>query len=113
MGHRIGSHGKNTWAPPGGHLEFGETVKECAKRETKEETGLAIKNLKKIGYTEDYFKDENKHYITIWIEATATSTNAKLLETDKCDEWKWFETDKLPKNLFLPTKHIIQEYYKK
>ena len=30
------------WAPPGGGLEFGESVNECLKKEFEEETGLQI-----------------------------------------------------------------------
>jgi 8-oxo-dGTP diphosphatase len=30
------------WAPPGGGLEFGETLENCLKREFEEETGLDI-----------------------------------------------------------------------
>jgi 8-oxo-dGTP diphosphatase len=34
------------WMAPGGHLEFGEGLFECAKREICEETGLEIKNIR-------------------------------------------------------------------
>ena len=44
LGKRIGSHGESTWAPPGGHLEFGESFEACATREAFEETGLKILN---------------------------------------------------------------------
>ena len=32
VGKRKGSHGDGTWAFPGGHLEYGETIDVCGKR---------------------------------------------------------------------------------
>ncbi len=39
--HSLGKHGY-LWAPPGGGLNFGETVQDSLKREFAEETGLTI-----------------------------------------------------------------------
>ena len=40
IGMRTGSHGANTIALPGGHLEMFETFEDCAMREIKEECNL-------------------------------------------------------------------------
>ena len=34
------------WTFPGGHLEYGESMTQCAARELLEETGLCVKTLR-------------------------------------------------------------------
>ncbi len=67
IGRRANSHGNGTWSLPGWHLEFGETFEQTAQREVFEETGLQIKNVRFGAVTNDYFKDEGKHYVTVWM----------------------------------------------
>ncbi len=110
IGKRKNSHGDGTWCFPGGHLEFGETPEECARRETLEEAGITIKNIKRIGYTNDIFEKENKHYITLCMTAEYESGEIKIMEPDKFDEWKWFALDDLPKPLFISPRNLIGLY---
>lgn len=105
---RKGSHGAGTWAPPGGHIDFGESVTNCAKREVKEEMGLKIKNLKILGFTQDFFKKEQKHYITIWVSSHWKSDKPKILNKEM-SEIGWFSWDKLPKPLFLPLENFVKK----
>jgi len=104
---RVGSHGSGTWAPPGGHIDFGEFVIDCAKREIKEEVGIKIKNSKIIGFTEDFFKKENKHYITIWVDSKWKSGKTKI-GNDEMTKVDWFSPKRLPKPLFLCFENFLK-----
>lgn len=101
LGKRRNSLGDGHWAFPGGHLEFGESLQECAEREVKEETGLVIGNIRQGPISEDLFPNENKHYITIIMMADYIDGEPQLLEPDKCTQWQWFAWDALPSPLFL------------
>lgn len=105
MGKRMGAHGGDTWAPPGGHLEFGESWEECAQRETMEETGLEIKVVGLGTVTNDIFTSNNKHYITIVMITDYIQGEPQLLEPDKCTEWRWCSWDDLPLPLFPPVQN--------
>lgn len=114
LGKRKGSHGEGTWSFPGGHLEKFETLEICGLRENSEETGLEIevidKNYSPIT-TNDFFAKENKHYVTLYIRANYLSGEPKVKEPEKCEEWKWFEWENLPNNLFIPVKNLIKTGY--
>ena len=110
LGERIGSHGAHTWATPGGHLELGESIEECAKRETLEETGLVVNSITKLGFTNDIFEKENKHYVTLFVIASCDESEPQIMEPDKCKQWKWCKLDEVPEPLFLPLINLLKEY---
>ncbi len=103
LGKRKNAHGEGSWSFPGGHLEYGESWEECSRREVREEVGMEIKNIRFGTITNDIFENEQKHYITICMISDFDSGEVQLMEPNKCEEWKWFEWDKLPQPLFLPT----------
>jgi 8-oxo-dGTP diphosphatase len=109
LGERIGSHGAHTWATPGGHLELGESIEQCAMRETFEETGLTVGSFEKLTFTNDIFEKEDKHYVTLFVVATCLSGEPQVTEPNKCKQWKWFELDELPKPLFLPLTNLLKD----
>jgi 8-oxo-dGTP diphosphatase len=109
LGRRKGSHGAGTWALPGGHLEFGESVEDCARRETAEETGLRLKMIRLGPYTNDLMPSEGKHYVTVFVQASVEPGEPQVLEPEKCEGWSWFRWSELPENLFLPLKNLLKQ----
>lgn len=109
LGKRKNAHGNGTWSPAGGHLEFGETLEECAKRELFEETGLVAKSMKKLWFTNDIHISEDKHYVTVFMVVDKFIGEPKNLEPDKCEGWQWFDLDNLPNPLFLSVENLIKE----
>lgn len=109
LGLRKSPHGCGSWCSPGGHMEFGESNADAAVREAKEETGLEINPSAVIlaGVTNDFFRESGKHYITLNLVTHDYRGTVKITEPDKCAEWRWFDLNNLPENLFLPTANFL------
>jgi len=112
LGKRINAHGTGTWAFPGGHLEWNETIEGCAKREALEETGLYIKNIQNRSFTNDIFAQEKKHYVTLFVSAEYDNGSLAVKEPHKCEQWAWFHWDDLPEPRFLPLENLLHQGFR-
>lgn len=105
LGKRKGAHGTGCYSPPGGHLEFKETVEACSIRELNEETGLIALSTKVGPWTQNII--DEKHYISLFIIVTEFEGELQLSEPHKCEGWDWHSLDALPTPLFLPLKSLV------
>ncbi len=106
LGLRRGSHGAGSWALPGGHLDFGEGVESCARRELREETGLVAATIRQAPFTVDSFPSEGRHYVTLFVQAFDVTGEPENREPEKCAGWEWFRWDELPEPLFAPLQSL-------
>lgn len=106
---RKGSHGAGEYAFPGGHLEYMESFAECAKRETLEECGIEIENIR-FQFLSNVTKYAPKHYVHIGLLADWKSGEPQVLEPEKAEHWDWYEVDSLPEPLFEMCKQAVDCY---
>ncbi|HEY5221254.1 MAG TPA: NUDIX domain-containing protein [Candidatus Paceibacterota bacterium] len=109
LGKRKGSHGEGQYAWPGGHLEHMESFEGCAKREVMEETGMEIEGIRFLRLL-NLKMYAPKHYVDIGLMALWKSGEPKIMEPEKCEEWGWYDMDKLPSPLFGTIDSYIEAY---
>lgn len=107
LGKRKGSHGAGTWSAPGGRLEYGEEIIECAARELKEETGLSASVFELGPYSNDVFPEVEEQYVTLFVVARGISGSPLNLEPHKCEGWHWFKWGDWPSPLFKPVDSFL------
>ena len=109
MGKRKGSHGNGEYSFTGGHMEFGESFEDCAKRETMEEAGIEIKNLRFLCLA-NILKHEGRQDMTLGIIADWESGEPRADENEKLDDWNWYDLNNLPSPIFYPAEVMLDSY---
>lgn len=109
LGKRKGSHGAGEYSLTGGHIEYKESFEQCANRETLEEAGIKIKNIK-FQCVANIDRHENRQDVLVGILADWESGEPKIMELEKCDSWGWYDLENLPSPIFYPTAVVIDSY---
>ncbi|MBI4779409.1 8-oxo-dGTP diphosphatase [Candidatus Falkowbacteria bacterium] len=86
--------GAGKWNGPGGKIEPGETIERAAVREVKEETGLSVRNLKKMAELEFIFIDKDEWNQAVYVYLTKDYSGE--ITASEEGELKWFKLDEIP-----------------
>ena len=95
------------WALPGGFVDYGESLEDAAAREAREETSLAVSNLRLLGCYSDPGRDPRQHTISTVFIAEASG---EAMAGDDADESGTFHKDSLPVKIVFDHKQILEDY---
>lgn len=96
------------WAPAGGHLEFGEKIEDCVRRELLEESSLVAQEIALGPWTNDIM--DHGHYVTFFAFVKKFSGTPQTTEPEKASDWQWFDWQALPEPIFPTVRSIIGKY---
>lgn len=101
---------KESWALPGGFVEYGETVESAAIREVKEETGLDVDLCKIVGVYSDPKRDPRGHTVTICYLAKRVGGELKA-DTDASDVQCFLKAEILKLKLAFDHEIILKDAF--
>ena len=102
---------KGYWALPGGRVDPGETVKQTIVREVKEETGLDVLVVRKIGeYHEQGVQDglDYDYYPACFLVKTLSGEIKK--QESEIEDIKLFSIDQVPAPLAFEHAQMIKDF---
>lgn len=82
------------WTIPGGKLKKNETYEEAARREVKEEVGVSLRNIRKIG--EHVIKADDQQF-TVEIFHSTVEDYSFAVDGREIREACWFSREDMPK----------------
>lgn len=83
---------------PGGHVEEGESLREAAAREMREEIGLRFDpvQFELLGVVH---RRSDTNRVDFFVRAAGCPGDPEIREPDKCDELRWVDRDALPSDI--------------
>ena len=93
--------GATLWETPGGSAIAGETSKQAALREVKEELGISLRAEKGIFLKRLRFETNNSWFADIWVFNDEINISDIVLQVEEVSDVKWATKDEL--------LHLIQD----
>jgi 8-oxo-dGTP diphosphatase len=104
------------WSIPGGVLELGETLREAAIREAREETCLTVETVELLGVYDRVRRDDDGRaiYHFVLVDFLCRRVTGEAEAADDADEVRWFAPAEAAElNLADDTAEVIRLGFQK
>ena len=99
---------KGQWALPGGFVDIDEEVEDAAARELGEETGLTAVRLEQMRTFSSVGRDPRGRVVTVVFMGIVTKGRNKLKAGDDAARARWFNIEKLPRDLAFDHEQVTR-----
>lgn len=103
LGRRSRGRYAGSWCIPCGYVEWDEDIRNAAKREVREETGLVVE-IGDVFAVHSNFHDRGRQTVGVWFRGE--SVGGTLKPGDDLDRVELFSLNELPKIAF-PTDELV------
>jgi len=95
---------------PAGHLDGGEPATKAAIRETAEEVGAEVRSgdIRLVHTMHRVAASRDHERVDLFFETTRWAGEPRIMEPHKCDDLRWFDVAKLPKNIVPEVRQAIE-----
>lgn len=99
--------GAGKWCFPCGYVEWGEDIRDAARREAREEAGIEVE-LGEPVFVETNFHQPGKPTVGVWFDARMLDPNATPVAGDDAAGVGWFDLES-PPPLAFPNDVVLLE----
>lgn len=104
MGKRSAGGNVGEWCIPCGYVEWGEDIRDAARREFLEETGIDVE-IGEVCAVHSNFHNAASLTVGVWFFATAMGGQPRA--SDDLDQLGWFPPGQPPEPLAFPTDRLV------
>ncbi len=104
LGRRSAGGNVGEWCIPCGYVEWGEDIREAARREFAEETGLDVE-IGDVCAVHSNFHNAASLTVGVWFYGTVVG--GRVQASDDLDRVGWFAPEAPPEPLAFPTDRLV------